>query len=254
MLSWLMRIAFAVLLALVAAPVFAPASANEDDAARYETCLLLVETDPQSAFDSAALWEREGGGAPARHCAAVAMTALGRYGDAGRMLEAIANSTAADDTALRADLFGQAGNAWLLAGDAGRAASNFTAALLLAPDDVALYIDRARAMAMMGDLASAETDLSAAIARNPQSYTALTLRAAARRQTGNIQGALEDCNAALFIFPNGAEALTERGLVHALEGRRDEARADFLAAINAGGPAADAARDALALLDVDNAQ
>lgn len=238
----------------VATLLATPALAQQDDAARYEACLLLVETDPQTAFDSAAAWEREGGGAPARHCAAVAMTALGRYGDAGRLLEAIANSTAADDTTLRADLFGQAGNAWLLAGDAGRAASNFTAALLLAPDDVALYIDRARAMAMMGDLASAETDLSAAIARNPQSYTALTLRAAARRQTGNISGALEDCNAALFIFPNGAEALTERGLAYAVDGRRDEARADFLAAINAGGPAADAARDALALLDVDGGQ
>lgn len=243
--------ALVIFLSVAAALALAPAFADEDEAARYQSCLVLVETDPQAAFDNAALWEREGGGAPARHCAAVAMTALGRYGDAGRMLEAIANSTSADDTTLRSDLFGQAGNAWLLAGDAGRASSNFTAALLLTPDDVALYIDRARAMAMMGDMASAETDLTAAIVRNPQSYTALTLRAAARRQAGNIAGALEDCNAALRLLPNSAEALTERGLAYAIDGRRDEARADFLAAINAGGPAADAARDALALLDVD---
>ncbi len=237
--------------AIITASAFAlPAAAQMDDAARYNACLLMAEADPQRGFDDAVMWEREGGGAPARHCGAVAMTALGRYADAARMLEALANSTPTDDAYLRADLFGQAGNAWLLEGDAGRASSAFTAALLLSPEDVALYIDRARAMAMMGELASAEADLTAALLRNPQSYTALVLRAAARRETGNNAGALADCDLALGLLPGGAEALTERGLALARDGRRDEARADFLAAIRAGGPAADAARDALAALDM----
>ena len=64
-----------------------PAAATTPDrpaerAAEYDRCMNLTRGDPQSALDQATGWQARGGGAPARHCAAVALGGLRRYAEA----------------------------------------------------------------------------------------------------------------------------------------------------------------------------
>src|SRR3954470_19611369 len=49
---------------------------------RYDNCLALAGLNPAAAFGAATKWAGERGGAPAEHCAAVALVGLKRYADA----------------------------------------------------------------------------------------------------------------------------------------------------------------------------
>ena len=76
----------------------------------------------------------------------MALVGLKRYGEAGAKLDALGR--APDVGALRASLLDQAGNAWLLAGDATHAVTSFQNALTLSASDADLYADLARAQAL----------------------------------------------------------------------------------------------------------
>ena len=56
----------------------------------YEACIALAMQDPDSAFERALAWRDLGGGAPARHCVAVALYSLGHFGDAAMGREDLA--------------------------------------------------------------------------------------------------------------------------------------------------------------------
>ena len=60
-------------------------------------------------------WRGEDGGAPAWHCAGLSLMALGYHAEAGAVFERMAEEMAADRAALRAEVLGQAGQAWLRA-------------------------------------------------------------------------------------------------------------------------------------------
>lgn len=116
----------------------------------------------------------------------------------------------------------QAGNAWLLAGDAIKAHGALSQALIDAPRDspvrADLYIDRARASAEAGDIQAAIEDLDEAAELSPDRAEVFIYRASANRLFGNYEAATFDVNKALALAPQDREALLERGNLRRLMG------------------------------------
>jgi tetratricopeptide (TPR) repeat protein len=255
-----MLLRLAILAAFVALPGLAQAAAPLDlrgsrikpAADRYDACLTKASRKAEEAYEDAMSWRAEGGGAPADHCAAVALTAMKKYADAAERLDKLGENPALGDAVMRAEVLAQAGNAWLLAGRPAQAVQSFNASLSFAPGDSDTLIDRARASALLGRWPAAEQDLSAALLTNPSLAGALVLRASARRAQGNWPGAEGDATKAILLEPNSLEALVELGLIRAGKGDKIGAREAFLAVLakDPKSPAADSARDAIAKLDV----
>lgn len=250
---WLsLGLALALLTALPGAAGAAPGAGDETAAAaHYERCLALTRTAPASALNDAGNWSRSGGGIPAEHCAALALVGLHRYAEAGPRLDALGR---AKDTpaGLRAALFDQAGNAFLLAGDGRHAVASLSAALTLSANDPDLFSDLARAQALVKNWREVVLDLNAALTLAPKRADLLVLRASAHRALGQIGEAHTDIDAALAIRSD-AGALVERGLLRRQAGDIGGARSDFRAALKAGptAPVAAEARDNLDALGGD---
>jgi tetratricopeptide (TPR) repeat protein len=211
----------------------------------YAQCVALVEKNPALAEERARAWRNLGGGVAATHCRALALTALKRYGDAAHELESLAQDRGIEIAADRAALYDQAGNAWLLAGQANEAERAFSAALALTANDIDILTDRARARALRRDWYGAETDLSAAIVQDQDRPDLLVLRASARRALGKKDEAAADIVRALELYPDYPAALVERGEMKYEVGDLNGARADWkkAAASHEGEAAADARRD-----------
>lgn len=220
------------------------------EADRYERCMALARSDPEAARDMAQRWRFEGGANPAEHCAAVALIGLRQYADAARRLEALGDAMAKAPPALRAEIRGQAGQAWILAGDTVRAHEMLTLALLDAPDDLDLLTDRAVAAGALGRPAEALADLDRVLAKEPDRADALTFRAAAKRALGRLDEALLDAERAVKLAPKSPDALLERGNILALAGDADRARRDWeeIAKLAPASEAAAAAKANLARL------
>ncbi len=216
---------------------------------RYDNCLLLIRISPQRAFDAAATWETSGGDGAATHCAALALVALKRYAEAGTRLDQLARNTGSN--ADRAQLYDQAGNAWLLGRRAQEAQTSFTTALQLSPSDPDVLADRARAFAMKANWQAAESDLTAALSRDPRRAEFLVLRASARHALGRKQDARADIDLALRLEPNNVEALVERGEMKLEAGDQAGARNDWQSVIDQS-PRSAAAADAKQHIDALN--
>jgi len=214
------------------------------EAENYERCMTLARKDPSAAWESALAWQSRGGRHPAEHCAAVALIGLGEYGEAGKRLETLADEMRHAPAELVAEVLGQAGQAWLLAGDAPRAHAALTQALALAPNASDLLVDRAEASAAAADYAHAEQDLDRALTLDPKRADALTFRAAARRALGRLDPALADAQAALKLAPDNPDALLERGNILRMKGDAKGARRDWvrIGLLAPGTPADDAAK------------
>jgi tetratricopeptide (TPR) repeat protein len=213
---------------LAAIPATNPAQGQEiDPAAEYQNCLLLAEAEPEEAFDRATSWQSLGGGAPARHCAAVALIGLGHYAEAGRRLEDLADRMAVKgESRLSLSALVQAGQAWLLAGELERAYAVQTTALERAPLDPELLVDRAVTLATAKNFGDALFDLNRALELAPGRPDILIYRASARRYLGDIEAALTDVERALARDPDNPEGLLERGNLRRLKNDLDGARND----------------------------
>jgi tetratricopeptide (TPR) repeat protein len=170
---------------------------------RYARCVALIDQNPERAYEEGMAWAAEGQALGAYRCAALALLAQERFGEAARRLTSLASAVTTADPALRAQLFSQAGNAWLLARDPGQARSAFTRAIAtMAPGAEELpdlHIDRARAYAMERDYRHAEEDLSRALDLRPDDPLALRLRAAARMHQRAFQLAEADATRSLSL-------------------------------------------------------
>ena len=193
---------------IIAAALFLPFALMQADAApapdqRYAQCIALIDDDAGRAYEEGMAWAAEGQALGGYRCAALALIAQNRSDEGARRLELLATATNPADTALRAELFSQAGNAWLLARDPGRARSAFTRAIAtMAPGAEALpdlLIDRARAYAMEGDFRHAEEDLSSALDQRPNDVLALRLRASARMHQSAFDLAEADARQSLAL-------------------------------------------------------
>ena len=244
-------VALALAAALAAAPpahADADTDADADAANEYAACMALVISDPEAAFEKAMGWRDFGGGAPARHCAALALLALGHSAKAAARLEALGQEMTDEARPLRAEMLGQAGLAWLMAGQAERADAVLTAALDLGPDNVELWIDRAQVLAARGAYWGAIDDLNRAIELDPERAEAYAFRASAYRYVDSLELASADVERALSLAPYDPAALLERGNIRRLSGDGDGARADWLQVL-VEAPDSPAATDAKANLE-----
>lgn len=225
------------------------ASARDDLArvgkGRYDHCLEVAARTPSEGFAMGLRWSDEGGGLPARHCMALALANDGRYDAAAIELESAAENLRAGsgigaatpidraDPELLADLYAQAGNAWLLAEKPLKAYEAFSQGLVEIPamseHAMELRVDRARASAMAGDYDLSIEDLNVAYSAAPTRMDILLYRASAYRALDNIDAAWVDIEQALRLQPGQPDALLERGNLNLLQGRTDAARADWLA-------------------------
>ncbi|MGQ3300888.1 hypothetical protein [Reyranella sp.] len=220
-----------------------------DHVQRYNDCMRLARMEPLRALPAAEKWIAEGGGLGARHCVALAMFQSGKHAQAAAQFEAIARDMGQDRPGLRAELYVQAGQAWMEAGAADKAAAAQTRALELKTNDPDLWIDRGLSYAAMQSWPRAISDFDRALRLRQDDIDALVLRAAAWRNARDTGRALADLNRALAIAPDHTEALLERGFTHLARGSRDAANADFsrvLKLVPAGTPAARRAEAGLA--------
>jgi len=216
----------------------------------YERCLAMVPTDPAGANALADAWEATGGGDGAVHCHAAAQIGLGNAEAGAEMMEKLAATSKAAALA-RAAIYGQATQAWLMAGDAARAFGSATMALSLAPDDVDFLIDRSIAAATMQRYMDAIDDLNLALDRDARRADALVFRAASWRHEGQLGLARDDVERALTIDPDYPDALLERGILLQRRGDLVGARADWQRVLELApdSATADLAQQNLTLLD-----
>lgn len=175
------------------------------NAARFQQCLALIEDDAVRAYEEAMAWAADGQALSAYRCAALALIAQNRPDEGARRLDSLASAISPEHTAMRAELLSQAGNAWLLARDPGRARSSFTRAITTIESDPSqlpdLLIDRSRAYAMEGDWRLAEEDLSRSLDIRANDPLALRLRATARMHQRSFQLAEADALEATRLEP-----------------------------------------------------
>jgi len=228
-----------------------PPRSDEADEQSYDRCMALAKRDPAAARDFAQRWAERGGEHPADHCFAVALIGLKQYREGAGRLDALVQAMVHAPAALRAEVYDQAGQAWLLAGDPSRAYADESSALSLVPNDPDLLLDRAEAAGEAGWFDKAVADLNLVLRANPRRVDALIYRATAYRELNRLDAAYADADAAVGLAPDSAPALLERGNILLLKGdlagaRRDWTRVSTLAP----GSAADlAAKANIAHLD-----
>ncbi|MGB0670652.1 MAG: tetratricopeptide repeat protein [Rhodospirillales bacterium] len=247
----LFSLVFALTSVTAIAGARADAAADRAAAQRYQACLALVKRLPRDAFEEASAWAALGGGAPAEHCAALSLHALGYYADAGGRLQALALK-GTGGPALQAELLAQAGQSWLMADFAGKAEAAFTEAIRVRGPDATLLMDRSEARAAQENYAGALDDLNLAIELDPLRSDAFVFRASAKRLTGDTAGALEDVERALRLDLIHPEGLLERGILRRLAGDDAGARADWTKVLETApqSGAADLARKNLERLEI----
>jgi tetratricopeptide (TPR) repeat protein len=220
------------------------------EGADYENCMAMLGSDPAGANTFADAWEATGGGEGATHCHALAQIALGDVEDGAEMLETLAAKSHATAVA-RASVYGQADQAWLLAGEADRAYAAATLALSLSSDDPDLLIDRATAAIALARWDDAADDVTRALEIDSKRPDALVLRGVARRQMGHLDLAQDDIDRAFALDPENPEAFLERGVLRQRRGDRAGAHQDWVEAMALAPdtPTSDLAEQNLALLE-----
>jgi len=223
-----------LLLAQAVAPALPPAEeasrAAGIDADRLTACEALAKQAPDQAYEEGRAWTAESPVPEAKYCLAAAAYALGRPLLAAQQFEAVALAFAGHDKREQAQAQSDAGNAWLLAGDAARALAAFDKAVAFQPDSPDVYVDRARAYAYLRNWRRAEEDINAALALREPDTLLLRLRAETRLQQGALDLALKDITEALSLSPGEdetVEALLVRGrIVQAQQARAGAASAE----------------------------
>lgn len=220
------------------------------EGADYERCLAMLNTDPTGAHAFADAWQATGGGEGAEHCLALATVQLGDAAEGAEMLDTLANHSTAPSSA-RATVYGQAGQAWLMAGDPGRALGSTTLALSMTPDDADLLIERSVAAATLERYADAVEDLTKALDLDGRRADALVLRAAAWRELNHLDLAQDDVDRAFALDPDNPDTLLERGIQRQRRGDRTGARQDWerTVALSPDTETGNLAQQNLALLD-----
>ncbi len=245
---------------LLAVAAVAPAWAQSakappgEDAAqlrRYTECMQLARSEPKRALALADSWGKQGGGLGARHCAAVALFEDGQQEEAARRFEAIEHDMGEARPGLRAELLGQAGQAWFAVGQPEKAMAAQSRALELKAEDADLWVDRGLSYAMLRDWPHAIADFDHALTLRADSVEILVLRAEARRNSGDPARARADAERALKLAPDNSEALLERGFARLAEGDRAGARADFTRVVSLVPPDSATGRRAAAGLQRD---
>ncbi len=183
-----------------------PLASTPDHQRRYTECMELARKEPLKALPVAEKWKAEGGGLGARHCVALAMFEAGKPAQAAAQFESIARDMGQERPGLRAELWAQAGQAWMEAGQAENAATAQSQALALKSQDADLWVDRGLSYAAMGAWPRAISDFDHALTLRANNVEILVLRAAAWRNVGDPAKALADAARVLKLVPPGSDA------------------------------------------------
>lgn len=224
---WDLRCGLAAAAALLAFTPPPGALAQTED---YAACLQSAEVDPAATRDRASRWARLGGGAPARHCAAIALIGLGADEMAARELTELGSAPGALPAADRASALILAGDLWMAVGAPEAARKAFRGAESLTPEDPRALIGVARVEAALQNLPGAVRLLGEALSLTPDNPEALTLRAAAQRRLGRPEAALTDARRATDLAPRAALAWFERGAAEFAAAAYAEAKDSWLRA------------------------
>ncbi|HEX2762500.1 MAG TPA: hypothetical protein VHM92_01470 [Allosphingosinicella sp.] len=239
-----------ILLALAAAA--APAGPVDSPDRRYRACLAAVRAAPATAEGQAKAWLSSGGGIMAAQCLGLAYSAQERWPEAGAAFEAAARDAAARDDRRCGDLWVQAGNAWLAAGDAAQARTALEAALTtkqLAPQlEGEVHLDLARVAVARNDLTLARAEIDKGLKLVPDDAFGWYISAALARRTNDLPRAQEHIAKAVALAPDDAAILLEAGNIAGVSGEQDAAQGLYARAMRAG-PDTDAGRAAKAALE-----
>ncbi|MBV7255918.1 hypothetical protein KCG44_03875 [Pacificimonas sp. WHA3] len=202
------------------APASGPSQAPTEPSAAdaYADCVRMAAAQPARADTLARRWIAQDGGAPARHCLALAQLQQDDAAGAAKTLAEAARMAESSGDRFAADLYGQAGNAALLAEQPAEAADLLGRAIIsLGRSRIGLraqlLVDRARALAEQGKLDMARTDLFAATRDDTHNHSAWLLLAAAERRSGNLVGAESAITKALALAPDDPDTLREAALI-----------------------------------------
>ncbi len=232
-----------------------PAAAAETDIdheQQYRACIALTYREPWQAFEAAESWAGVGGGAAARHCAAMALLEAKQYDRSAERLEALAAGLATDHFPSPGDVLAQAANVWLLGDRPELALQAIELALQFDPDKASYLVDRGRIRAELGDHAAALSDLNRALALDSTDDDAAAFQASALRHLGRLEEAMAAVEYALDLNPGNPSARLERGILRFQMGDTAGAQADWLhtAAEHSGTPAADSAQARLQKMEL----
>ena len=213
----------------VTVPVDAPLPAGT--VSSHDRCLALAERDPVAAKVEAERWRIAGGGFAAFQCSALAESSLGHWAAAAARFEEAAHGAELVHNAAVADLWAQAGDAWLAAGELVKARGALDTALAAGTlKGLALgeaQLDHARALVAGGDLDNARTDLDLALGNAPADPLAWLLSATLARRQHDVARARKDIAEALRRSPDDASVQLEAGNIAALAGDEAGARAGW---------------------------
>lgn len=218
----------AILGMAILAAAAAPAQAVED----YEACAALVSADAETALVEAERWERFGGGAPAGHCRALALLAIGSDLAAAEALFDTVRTYPELAPPAQADLLAQAGRIYLDRGMHEQSAYALNLAAQVGPESPAMLRTRAALKLAQGAFETAERDLDALIRVEPGRPGDLVARAIARRNRGDFAGARADALQAAELAPAEPSVFLELGAAERGIGNRDAARQAWLRAID----------------------
>ena len=194
-------------------------------------------------------------GAPQKVCIAVAAQKAGRFAEAAGAFEAGALLLKPGDPATDR-MLAAAGNMWIAAGQPGKAALALDKALagtgLLADQRGEALLDRARAAEAQGDLKTARAKVNSAAQSISEDAFLWYFSAALAIRENDPATAKLAIGRALKLEPNDPTVLFEAGHVFHFAGDDAKARAYWTraAAVDPKGKSGDAARRALAMMDV----
>lgn len=214
-------------------------------------CIRVATSSPEKGEAYAARWRGEGGGYRARQCLGVAYANQDRWAAAADAFEDAAREAEAAKDPLVAEIWAQAGNAWLASGEAGKAKLALDAALargtLEGKPLGETYLDRARAREASGDLEGARADLDRAIEFAPDVPLGWLLSATLARRMGDRRLAKAHIDEALRRDPENPSVQLEAGNVAVVMGDEATARSAWQRVLELapGSPQANAARAAL---------
>ncbi len=188
-------------------------------------------------------------------CLAVNRQLTGRFAESAQQFEAGAGMLKPGDPAIDR-MLAAAGNMWIAADQPGKAAAALDKALagggLLADQRGEALLDRARAAEAQGDLKTARAKVTAASETIGEDPFLWYFSAALAIRENNPVAAKLAIGRALALEPNDPTILFEAGHVFQFAGEEARAREFWTraAAADPKGKSGDAARRALALLDV----
>ncbi len=217
-----MSLILALAAASAAASPAAPPPKASPEEERFTACVAQIDGDPQAALDTAGQWRLAGGGVLARQCQGMAYAAQARWASAMAAFQQAAEASETTKDGRTANLWVQAANAALAAGDHVKARSYLDAALILGTlkneDAGEAHLDRARALVATNDPTGARADLDMALKLVPGDPLAWLLSATLARRMGDLERAHKDIGEAVKRAPDDASVALEAGNISALLG------------------------------------